>query len=298
MKVNHFTPMGIFFRGAAMGAADIVPGVSGGTIAFISGIYETLLNSINAVNPTNFSLLLKREFKAFWDAINGNFLFFLAIGILSSALSLARLLKHGLEYYPTCVWSFFFGLILASALIVAREVKQWRAGPVIAGLLGIIIAFSITILTPAATPEALWFVFLSGSIAICAMILPGISGGFILVLLGKYQFVLDAVTTLRIDVILVLMAGAVCGLLSFSRLLSLLLERYRETTIALLAGFMVGSLNKVWPWKAGGENILPPNLFEFSHDAMLTGLALAVAGFVVTWALEKKAEKPPLPPTR
>ncbi len=289
MKPIAITRLGIFIRGAAMGAADIVPGVSGGTIALISGIYETLLNSIKAVNPTSARLLIKGEFNAFWQAVNGEFLVLLAMGILTSALTLARLLKHGLEAYPVFIWSFFFGLIIASALVVARQVNHWEPATLTGAALGTVVAFAVTVLSPTTTPEALWFVFLSGALAICAMILPGISGSFILVLLGKYQFILAAVTDFRLDILVVLGLGAVCGLLVFSNVLSWLLARYRDITISILAGFMVGSLNKVWPWKAEGGNLLPEQIFSMGQDSLATGIFMALIGFGLIWYLESKS---------
>lgn len=246
----------LYLKGLGMGAADIVPGVSGGTIAFITGIYEELLDSIKSFNLDALQLLREFQFRAFWKHINGTFLLVLLAGIFTSILSLARVVTWLLEYYPIQLWSFFFGLIIISAILVTKEIRKWNAAVVFAGVLGIAIAYYITIATPAETPDALWFVFLAGALAICAMILPGISGSFILLLLVKYEFILTALKELNIAVILVFGTGCVVGLLSFARLVSWLLDRYYNVAVALLAGFMIGSLNKVWPWKVVTEYYL------------------------------------------
>lgn len=232
-----------------MGAADAIPGVSGGTIAFITGIYDELLLSINAVDAQAVKLLAQLRFREFWAKINGNFLTVLvsglAVGVILNLLLIDYLLKH----HPIPVWSFFFGLIMVSAPLILREIRTWDARTIGMLILGIIIAYLITILTPTNTPNDLWFVFVCGAIAICAMILPGISGAFILLLLGKYQYIATAVKELNVAVVLVFIAGCVTGLLSFVRFLSWILKNYHNATVALLAGFMVGSLNKVWPWR-------------------------------------------------
>lgn len=232
-----------------MGAADVVPGVSGGTVAFITGIYDELLHSINAIDAEAFRLLVKFRIADLWKKVNGNFLVVLLSGIATSLLSLAKLMVYLLAHHPIAIWSFFFGLILISAPLVMREVKQWNLGSVATFILGVAIAYAITVLSPTQSPDALWFVFFSGALAICAMILPGISGAFILLLIGKYQFMMSALLELNIPVIIVFMAGCVVGLLGFSRFLTWILDNYHSATIALLAGFMLGSLNKVWPWR-------------------------------------------------
>lgn len=232
-----------------MGAADVVPGVSGGTIAFITGIYEELLNSIKNINISAIKLLFTFKLKHFWGKINGNFLFALVLGIGISIFSLAKIMTWLLANEPIVTWSFFFGLIIASALTVSRDVSKWNWSAVVSLFAGIALAFMITVITPASTPDAWWFIIISGSIAICAMILPGISGSFILLLLGKYAFIMTAVSNLQFNIIALFGVGAVVGLMAFSRVLSWLLEHFRNATIALLTGFMIGSLNKIWPWK-------------------------------------------------
>ncbi len=232
-----------------MGAADVVPGVSGGTIAFISGIYEELINSIRSVDHIALKVLLKKGPIAFYKHINGNFLLSLFIGIGIAVLSLVKLIHFLLDNEPILIWSFFFGLILSSALMVARKVKVWTPGVIISTILGAAIAFYVGIATPGETPEDLWFIFLSGMIAICAMILPGISGSFLLLLLRKYEYITGAISELKLDVLAVFGLGAIIGITSFSHLLSWLFKKFHDLTIALLAGFMIGSLNIVWPWK-------------------------------------------------
>jgi len=239
----------LYVKGIGMGAADVVPGVSGGTVAFITGIYNELLHSINAVDLDAIKLLVRFEIAAFWKKINGNFLAALFAGIATSLVSLAKLMTYLLENHPIQIWSFFFGLILISAPLVLREIKKWNIAIVITFLMGVVIAYVVTVIAPTQSPEAIWFVFFAGSLAICAMILPGISGAFILLLIGKYQYMVNALLNLNLPVILIFMAGCIVGLASFAKLLSWVLDKYHSATVALLAGFMLGSLNKVWPWR-------------------------------------------------
>ena len=298
----------LVLKGMGMGAADVVPGVSGGTIAFITGIYEELINSIKSINLKAVKLFFTGKFAEFWKAINGTFLVSVLLGIGISVFSLAKGLEYLLTHYPILVWSFFFGLIVASAIYVSRSIKTWNIGTVVSGILGIVIAYGITVISPAEANTAYWFVFISGMIAICAMILPGISGSFILVLLGMYKFILGAVGDMNIAVILVFLVGAAIGIIAFSNVLSWLLKKYHNLTIAMLAGFMVGSLNKVWPWKEvtqtiidrHGElkpiaerNILPATYEQLTgHEPwMLAAIALAVVGFVLIFVVEGIGKK-------
>ncbi len=295
----------ILLKGSAMGAADVVPGVSGGTIAFISGIYEELLESINSVNFTNLKGLFSKGFKSFWKSINGNFLACLFLGIAISVFSLAKLLHFLLDEYPILIWSFFFGLIVASAIYVAKQIKNWDYKRLIGIVIGTVIAYLITEITPVPEVEITpyWFVFVSGMVAICAMILPGISGSFILVLMGQYEFILKSVTGLKMSYILTFGIGAVVGLISFSNVLSWLLKKYHDITVAFLAGFMIGSLNKVWPWKhtlesqvnqfakiipLKQENVLPKMFFELTgkDPHTLYAILMAITGFLVIFLLE------------
>lgn len=295
----------LYSKGIAMGCADAVPGVSGGTIAFISGIYEELVSSIRSFNGEALELLLKYDMKGFWKHINGMFLLVLLSGIGTAILSLSRLILYWLKNYPEMLWAFFFGLVVASAIVVSKKVTEWnRASVIVSGLLGIVTGYGITVATPAETSVALWFVFLSGMISICAMILPGISGSFILVLLGKYEYVLGAVKNFDMAVILTFSAGAGIGILSFSHLLNWLLSRFYNLTIAALTGIMIGSLNKVWPWKEvletytshSGEvkplieqNLLPTAYLEITQKdpCLLWAVILAIFGFVLVCFLEK-----------
>ena len=239
-----------------MGAADVVPGVSGGTIAFITGIYEELINSIKGINLKAIKLFFTGQWFSFWKQINGNFLLAVFAGIAISVLSLAKVLEYLLENKPILIWSFFFGLVLASSYVVSRKITRWQYPKVIALVAGIGIAFYITSVTPTTTTDASWFIILSGGLASCAMILPGISGSFILLLLGKYSFALHAVNERIILDLLLLGVGAVTGLILFANLLSWLLKKYHDITIAVLVGFMIGSLNKIWPWKETVKSII------------------------------------------
>lgn len=281
-------------KGIGMGAADVVPGVSGGTIAFIVGIYEELIDSIKSINLTSLKMLCSLKFSRFWKAVNGNFLLAILSGIGLSVFSLAKLITYLLVQEPVLVWSFFFGLVLASIWFVSREIAQWNAKTVAGFVLGAVAAYVITVITPAETPDDLWFIFLCGAIAICAMILPGISGSFILVLLGKYFFIMEAVKSLRMSILLVFAGGAVIGISLFSRALSYALHRFHNITIAVLSGFMLGSLNKVWPWKETIETYIDRHgvakpLIEANilPDRQLwEAIGLAAAGFVLVYLLE------------
>ena len=309
MITRRLSDFGVLvLKGMGMGAADVVPGVSGGTIAFITGIYEELVHSIKNINFRTISTLWKEGLPAFWKAVNGNFLLSVVGGILISVLTLARILEYLLVNHPILIWSFFFGLVIGSAIFVARSIEKWNIGTVISLLAGIVIAWIITSFTPAETTEAYWFIFLSGALAICAMILPGISGSFILLLLGKYQFVLSALNEGRISIIAVLLAGALTGIIAFSHLLSWLLEKFHHLTIALLAVFMIGSLNKIWPWKVTVEtyidshgeiqpllqdNVLPGRFIsETGTDPqILWAVLLALAGFLLIFLFEGMTKK-------
>ena len=286
-------------KGMAMGAADVVPGVSGGTIAFIVGIYDELINSIKSINAHSIKLLFTGKIAAFWKAINGNFLCSLLLGIGISVFSLAKLITYLLVHEPVLVWSFFFGLVLASTWFVSKDIKEWNWKTITGFILGALVAYYITVATPAETPTNLLFIFLCGAIAIGAMILPGISGSFILVLLGKYFYIMEAINTLDLVILGVFAVGAFLGITSFSRVLSYALKNFRNITLAVLTGFMLGSLNKVWPWKEvvqtyvdrHGEvkplvesNILP-------NESVGEAVALMVVGFALVYILEKMSSR-------
>lgn len=292
-----------FFKGMGMGAADVVPGVSGGTVAFITGIYERLLNAIKSINPTALGLLLKEGIGAAWKHIDGTFLLFLFAGIFTSLLTLAKAIKWCLAAYPQLLWAFFFGLIIASCWYIIKQVDKWNMTAIIGLVVGAVIAYTITILAPSQASTAPWMVFLAGAIAICAMILPGVSGSFILLLMGMYQHVLQAVTDRNIVFLLLFLMGCIVGLLSFSHLLSWTFKHFKNTTLALLSGFMVGSLNKVWPWQnvlqtrvnSHGETVpwILGNVMPSSYQGepyVLYCVLLLVLGFVMVFGLERLGE--------
>ncbi|OOE39799.1 DUF368 domain-containing protein [Salinivibrio kushneri] len=299
-----------YLKGMAMGAADVVPGVSGGTIAFITGIYTQLLESIRRITPRLFTLWRKEGFKAVWHHINGTFLCVLLAGILTSIASLAKGISWMLTHHPIPLWSFFFGLIIASALHIAKQLPAPRISPktVLAALLGIGFAYWITIANPLQLTASPLTVFLAGAIAICAMILPGISGSFILLLLGMYSPILDAVHQTQFGLLGLFAMGAVTGLLTFSHLLSWLLRRYYALTLAFLTGLMLGTLGKIWPWKhtltwrtnSSGEQVplmqdnLLPGAYEaiVGHPAQVSLAIIAmIGGFVLVLLLERFSPK-------
>lgn len=251
-----------------MGAADVIPGVSGGTIAFIMGIYDEFVGSIASINSEAVRLLLHGRFKEFWKHINGSFLLSLLTGIGVSVVSLAGLMQYLLSSHPIQTWAFFFGLIVASSIFILRGISGWKVREGLFLIFGIILGAVICTLSPTQTPDALWFIFLSGAIAICAMILPGISGSFILLILGKYEFIMSQITTCisnlgalvgspgadsgllwsSIGILVIFLIGAVTGILAFSKFLHWLLAKWNKETLIILAGFIIGSLVKVWPW--------------------------------------------------
>ena len=291
-----------------MGAADVVPGVSGGTIAFITGIYDEFLGSLKNCTPAALLLWQQQGFKAFWQHINGSFLVALFAGILLSIKTFAALIELALHEHPIWVWSFFFGLIIASVVLLARHMPHWRFKDVVALFAGTAVVVAISMAAPAQLPGYWWVMFLGGFVAICAMILPGISGSFLLLLAGLYPVFLSAVNNLEWVLLLSFGVGAVCGLLSFSRVLSWLLANYHQVTVATLIGFLVGSLNVTWPWKEPlvtmldrhGEtvvvqsaNVLPARYAEVvgSQPDTLIAIACAVGGVILVLATEFVASK-------
>lgn len=291
----------IMLRGFCMGAADVVPGVSGGTMAFILGIYDELIHAVHALDITFLRRLIKLQWRVAFSHFPWRFLLALGLGILLAVFTLAEGLSWALHHHPSLVWAFFFGLVLASILLVRKRVRQWTPLRVVVAILIALFVFWLIGVSPARTPDEPWFLFLSGFIAICAMILPGISGAFILVLLGKYQDVLDALIHLDLLTLSVFAFGAVIGLISFVRVLRWLLMRYHDGTVAVLTGMMIGSLRKVWPWKAQSVSaseqsaataehemlILPP---EFTPEVgMAIGLMFLGVGTIV--AIHRLAER-------
>lgn len=232
-----------------MGAADIVPGVSGGTIAFITGIYERLLLSLQSILPALIELIKDRKFSCFWKTINGSFLITLFSGILLSVIIFAKLIAYLLVTHPVPLWSFFFGLIVASVAIIGKQISEWNIRLFISVVAGVLIAYCLTQLSPASVEHSYLNAFLSGLVAICAMILPGISGSFILVMLGTYSFILGAIKDFDVLVLMIFTSGCLIGLLSIANVLVWAFSHFRNVTLALLTGFMIGALTKVWPWK-------------------------------------------------
>lgn len=311
----------ITLRGIAMGAADIVPGVSGGTIAFITGIYEELISSLGNINLKAVILLRKEGLKSFWKHINGNFFVFLFLGIAISILTLSKIVVYLLATYPVLLWSFFFGLVIASAIIVGKSIKTWNVITTICLLTGTVAAGYISSIESVAAGGDSWYIFLSGAIAICAMILPGISGAFILVLLGSYGIVMSGLKTKDLTLIAYFMGGCLVGILAFSKILKYLFQNFKPYTLAVLCGFLIGSLYKIWPWKnrVGGFDASPiithsdgreefmltnvfPNDFISSYETvesaknvgesnLILGIILAFAGLALILVLEILAPK-------
>ena len=290
----------LFLKGMAMGIAEVIPGVSGGTIAFITGIYEQLINSIKAIlNPSILITFRKEGFKAVWEKINGNFLILLIPGMAAGLIGGVFTITHLLKTYPSLVWGFFFGLIAASIIYIGKQVKAWNITTITALLIGTAFAYYITVLNPGQGSDSLAFVFLSGALAICAFILPGVSGSFILLLLGMYTIIIPALKdalsnfdSKSLIIVGVFAAGCVLGLALFSNFLSWTFNKYRNQTLAVLTGFMLGSLNKIWPWRnvleyrinSKGEEVpfLEQNVMPAAYegDALIFGvIILVVVGF-------------------
>jgi putative membrane protein len=289
------------FKGLCMGSADVIPGVSGGTIALITGIYEELIAALRSIDTTAFQKILTLDIKGVVAKVHIRFLLALFSGIFVAILSLARLMNYLLHHHPVPTWSLFFGLIAASTVMVGKHVSNWFGRAGISFTAGIIAATAIVNLIPMQTPEELWFIFLCGIVAICAMILPGISGAFILLILGKYEYVTAALKNpflpQNMAVILVFCVGCGIGLLGFSRVLNYLLRHYHNLTLAFLAGLIAGSLQKIWPWKEviethvirGKEHVIwggpiwPPAI----DQQVLLAVGLAVLGFAGVLVLER-----------
>ncbi|MBP2830563.1 DUF368 domain-containing protein [Aquimarina sp. U1-2] len=310
--------LGITLRGLAMGAADVVPGVSGGTIAFISGIYEELIATINTLDLTFFSIWKRDGFLSAWRHFNLSFLSFLFLGIVISILSLAKGIKWLLHHEPLLLWAFFFGLVLASILYIAKQITTWSAKVFIAIIGAAILSYLITIAEPLASPDNNWYLLFCGFIAIIAMILPGVSGAFILLILGAYQTFIDILNQLREGLtnvntellsqamikLVMIAIGAITGLKVFSKVLNWMFKNHKNTTLAILTGFMIGSLNKLWPWKqiiswrTNSEGIEVPFLeksispTQYEGDPMIVWVFIFTAvGFLLIFILERLASK-------
>lgn len=305
-------------KGLAMGAADVVPGVSGGTIAFISGIYEELIETIHKIDLDFFKVWKKDGFLTAWKQYNLSFLLALFSGVFISIISLAKIITSLLEHHPILVWSFFFGLVIASIVYVGKQITKWKLSLIISLIIASVLSYLITIAEPFGTADSTWFLFFAGFIAIIAMILPGISGAFILLLLGAYQSVIGIITQLGSGItsldssilfdaiwkLLIFGVGAITGLKVFSKVLNWMFKHHKNLILAVLTGFMIGALNKIWPWKEvleyrmnhSGEqvpfierSILPQN-FEGSPQ-VIYAIIFAVIGFLTIFLLEKFASK-------
>jgi putative membrane protein len=293
-----------FLKGIAMGAANVIPGVSGGTIALITGIFIRLINAIKSFDTTAIKLLLRGKFKEFARHTDLVFLLSLLTGILTAIVSLAKLLEYLFQHHPIYVWSFFFGLVLASVYFVGKTVNKWHAGAIISFIIGAAIAISISVLTPASENSSFFYLIICGIVAICSMILPGLSGSFVLVLMGNYQLVMiEAVNNFDFGILLPVGIGAIAGLVLFSRFLSWLINRFPNSTIALLSGFVLGSLGILWPWKnvitqAFGDKtkVIAYEWFlpEINHQFILAliFIILGILSIAITeiWAEKKQKE--------
>lgn len=298
----------LLLKGMAMGAADAVPGVSGGTIAFISGIYEELLDSLKSLTPAALATWYQQGFVAFWRSINGGFLLSVFGGILLSLKIFAALITSLLDTHPLLVWAFFFGLVLASIVYFALNHKGWKWQEWLACLLGALIVVVLSDLRPTQAPDGWWVLFGGGFIAICAMILPGISGSFLLLMLGLYSVFMEAINTLNLVSLASFGLGCIVGLLVFSRFLSWLLSCYHDVTLAVLVGFLIGSLKVLWPWKLSlevginrhGEEVplIQDSVFPWTYaqstgtdSHTLLAVICCITGFLLVLSVEKISNK-------
>lgn len=293
------------FKGIGMGAANVIPGVSGGTIALLTGIFERLINSIKSFNLKALKLLISGNFKEFSKHVDLNFLIAVILGILIAIFTLAKLLEFLFDQYPTLVWAYFFGLIVASVYFVGKRINKWSSSVIIFGIIGAVGAASIAILTPAKENDAIWYVFICGIVATCSMILPGLSGSFILILMGNYELVwIESINKLDLEILAPLVVGAGAGLLAFSYILSWVFKNFKNQTLSLLTGFILGSLTVLWPWKDTvstyidrhgqtqplKQKLALPDPAE-PADYFWLSLLLMVLGLLSIWVLEKTAEK-------
>lgn len=312
---RHFSPLAlifapmknylfIFLKGLAMGAANVIPGVSGGTIALITGIFERLINAVKAFDLEAIRMLFTGQIKALWQKVDGGFLVAVFTGIAISILSVARLFKGIMESETgtTLLMAFFFGLILVSIFAVGATVKKWSIKNIIALVIGLAIAVGIALVNPASESQAFWYLMICGVVAMCSMILPGLSGSFVLIIMGNYKLVMvDAVSDLNTSILIPVAIGAVVGLLAFSRILSWVFTRYRDLTIALMTGFIAGSLVTIWPWKTPiretfGEKIKVVgyegwNMPDFGDIHTLYAVGLIILGGAAIWGMEKAAKR-------
>ena len=285
----------LYFKGVFMGIAEIIPGVSGGTIAFITGIYEELIDSIKSINTNTLKLLLTFKFSSFWREINGTFLITLIFGMLTSILILSRFIVYLLDDHPFKIWGFFFGLIIASGILIFYQIQRLSSTVFLSFLLGLMTSSYIALQAPSNTPNTNFYVFMSGAIAISATILPGISGSFILVFLSKYEFILKALNSFDTAVISIFLAGCIVGLVTFSRVFSYLFKKYNDVVISVLIGFLVGSLFKIWPfykvleYNSADEPIYTSPILPTASQSndLVFFFTFGVIGFLSMWIIEK-----------
>ena len=300
---SFFSHLRVAVIGFLMGCADVVPGVSGGTIAFICGIYDRLINGIKSFDLTSAQLLLKRDFRGLWERIPFPFFIALGLGLITAILSLAKVLEHLMLNHPVQLWSFFFGLVLGSILLLAKQTWRWKAGDWAVFFGFAVGTFVLVGLKSLATPTGLPFVFLAGAIAICAMILPGISGSYLLVIMGKYAVIIEAVNDRNITTLAVFCAGIATGILSFVRLVSWMLNHHRHVTLIALTGVMAGALRTLWPWKetlttrvnSDGQTVplTQTNIMPGAEANILLALGLAVVGGAAVILIERLARAEP-----
>ncbi|MCI2081672.1 MAG: DUF368 domain-containing protein [Bacteroidales bacterium] len=295
----------LFIKGLFVGAANVIPGVSGGTIAFLTGIYQELVDSLKSIDGKAMKFFFTLKWKRFGKRIDFNFLLAVVLGLLVSIFSLARLMTYLMENRPIAIWSFFFGLIIASSIFILMEIKKWNWRQILALIVGVLIGAALCMLTPAKTPDTLWFIFIAGALSVTAMILPGISGSFIMLLLGKYDAIMKAIgditvgqaTSAQVWFLVVFLIGAVVGLLAFSRLLSWLLKKWYDATVCLLSGFMLGSLLKVWPWKlelaSGISRVLTPASYSklVAPPQVWTAVLWCAVGAAIVLGMELMANR-------
>ncbi len=283
----------------AVGLANIIPGVSGGTIALITGIFERLINSIKSFGITSLKLLLKGKFKEFADKTDLYFLITLFAGVIVAIVLLAKIFDYLFNQYPVFIWAFFFGLILASVYFVGRTIEKWRFGVILSFIIGTVIAVAFTFLTPATQNSSFLYLFLCGVVAVCSMILPGLSGSFVLILMGNYQLVaIDAINNRDLNIIIPVLIGAVVGLVAFSHVISWVFKRYKDQTIATLTGFILGSLGIIWPWKTPIEEMFGEKLKVVGYNyfmpelnlEFIIAIAIMLIGILSIWILERSAE--------
>ncbi len=297
-----------FLKGFAMGVANVIPGVSGGTIALLTGIFERLINALKSFDVEAVRLLLKFKFREFAQHVDFGFLLSVFLGVGVSIISVAKLLEFLFQSYPVYVWSFFFGLILVSVWFVGKSIGKIDVPAAISFVAGAVVAFGLSVMNPATENTAFWYLIICGAVAICSMILPGLSGSFVLILMGNYQLIMIyAVSHFDMKIIVPVAIGVVVGLLAFSHFLSWLLSRYARQTMAVLTGFIFGSLGTIWPWKnpvylmqdgaevlKNGKPIIQSYQMYFPQEfsaEVAVAIVLMAAGMAALWALERSSEK-------